>query len=142
MVRVRVVLDTNVLIAGLRSRYGASFVVLTMVADRRIRPLVTTALFLEYEAVLKRPEQRSMTGMTEAEVDGFMSEFAALAEGVDVHFLWRPQLADPTDEFVLEAMINGRGDALVTHNTRHFSRAASRFGLSVVSPSEFLGIAP
>jgi predicted nucleic acid-binding protein len=118
---------------------GASFAVLLQVAEHRVRPLVTTALFLEYESVLKRPEQRSATGTTEEQVDGFMSEFAALAEGVDVHFLWRPQLADPSDEFVLEAMINGRGDALITHNTRHFSRAASRFGLSVLTPSEFIG---
>lgn len=131
----RVVLDTNVLVAGLRSRQGASHAILRHVAARRIRPLVTIGLFLEYEAVLKRPEHRAAHGFSEDEVDGFMAEFAALAEPVEVHFLWRPQLSDPSDELVLEAAVNGRGDALVTHNIRHFSQAAQRFGLTVLSPA-------
>lgn len=126
------------LVAGLRSNRGASFAVLQRVAARSILPLVTTALFLEYEAVLKRTEHLRATGLTEGQVEGFLGEFAALAEGVEVHYLWRPQLADPSDELVLEAMINGQGSALLTHNLRHFSKAASRFGLSVMSPSEFL----
>ena len=58
----RVVLDTSVIVAGLRSRLGASNRLLELVAEERLVPLVTTALFLEYEEVLKRPEQRLATG--------------------------------------------------------------------------------
>ncbi|WP_281405496.1 PIN domain-containing protein [Mesorhizobium sp. B2-6-4] len=60
----RIVLDTNVLTAGLRSRNGASFAILQLIADRQIRPLVTTALFLEYETVLARPEQVAAHGLS------------------------------------------------------------------------------
>ncbi|TIW17466.1 MAG: putative toxin-antitoxin system toxin component, PIN family [Mesorhizobium sp.] len=134
----RIVLDTNVLTAGLRSRNGASFAVLRMIADRRLCPLVTTALFLEYEAVLTRPEQTTVHGLSATELDRLLAGFAALAEPVEPHFLWRPQLADPKDEMVLEAAVNGRADALVTYNRRDFSAAAGRFDIAVVSPAELL----
>lgn len=134
----RVVLDTNVLAAGLRSSEGASFAILRLVAERRLRPLVTTALFLEYEDVLSRPEQREANGLSISQLNELMAEFAALVEPVEVHFLWRPQLADPKDEMVLEVAVNGRADALVTHNARDFSMAALRFEIKVLRPRDFL----
>lgn len=134
----RVVLDTNILVAGLASRRGASFAVLQLVAARRIRPLVSVALFLEYEAVLKRGVQQRRHGFSEEQIDRFMTEFAALAEPIDVHFRWRPQLADVDDEMVLETIVNGRGDVLVTHNVRHFVPAATRFAVTVMRPGNFL----
>lgn len=133
----RVVLDTNVLTAGLRSRRGASFAVLCLLAERRFLALATTALFLEYEAVLKRPEQRKVHGLDVDEVEGLLRELAAILEPVDVRFTWRPQLSDPADELVLEAAVNGRADILATHNVRDFVGAA-RFGVRVLRPAEFL----
>jgi putative PIN family toxin of toxin-antitoxin system len=134
----RVVLDTNVVVAALRSRRGASFAVLQQVADRTLRPLVTVGLFLEHEAVLKRPEQIAAHGYSDVEIDLLLAEFAALAEPVEVHFIWRPQLTDPSDELVLEAVVNGRGDALVTFNMDHFSSAARRFGFRLLRPADIL----
>jgi putative PIN family toxin of toxin-antitoxin system len=133
----RAVLDTNLLTAGLRSRRGASFAVLELLAEGRFRALVTTALFLEYEAVLKRPVQREVHGLRLGEVDGFLAGLAAMLEPVDVRFTWRPQLSDPNDEMVLEAAVNGQADALVTHNIRDFA-TATRFGVLVVRPADFL----
>ena len=132
------VLDTSLLVAGLRSRRGASNALLTRVAQEEIKPLVTTALFLEYEDVLLRAEQRLATGMSEADVAGFLAALASASEGVEVHFRWRPQLGDPADEMVLEAAINGRADVLVTHNVSDFAAAARRFGLRVVTPGALL----
>jgi putative PIN family toxin of toxin-antitoxin system len=135
---MRVVLDTSVLVAGFRSRTGASNVLLQAVARRRLRPLVTTALFLEYEDVLMRAEHRLATGMSESDVQGALAAFASAAEPVEVHFRWRPQLADPSDELVLEAAVNGSADFLVTHNVRDFEPAAAKFELKVVTPQECL----
>lgn len=134
----RVVLDTNILVAGLRSRNGASFGVLSLVADRVIIPLVTTTLFLEYEAVLKRPELRGITNLSVADMELFLRELAALAKPVDVHFSWRPQSSDPADEMVLEAAVNGHADALITHNLKDLAEAAARFGIQAVLPGAFL----
>jgi putative PIN family toxin of toxin-antitoxin system len=135
---MRVVLDSSILVAALRSRRGASNRVLVRVAEGRVRPLVTTALFLEYEDVLMRPETRLATGMEVADVEGFLAALAAAAEGVEVSFRWRPQLTDPNDELVLEAAVNGAADALVTHDVRDFRGAAPRFGLRVLLPRELL----
>lgn len=135
---MRAVLDTSVLVAGFRSRLGASNQLLQRVAKGRLRPLVTTALFLEYEDVLLRAEQRQVTGMSEDDVRDALAAFASAAEAVEVHFRWRPQLADPSDELVLEAAVNGRADVLVTHNLRDFQRAASKFKLKILTPQECL----
>jgi len=135
---MRVVLDTSVIVAALRSSRGASNALLACVARGELVPLVTTALFLEYEDVLLRPEQRLATGMSEADVEGFLAAFASAARGVEVHFQWRPQLSDPGDEMVLEAAINGGASALVTHNLSDFMPAAARFGVRVAAPRELL----
>lgn len=124
--------------AGLRSRLGASNRVLAAIARQRIRPLVTTAVFLEYEAVLLRAEQRLATGMNEADVEGFLSALAAAAEPVEISFRWRPQLRDPADELMLEAAVNGRAKAIVTHNVTDFEPASSRFGVRILTPAQLL----
>ena len=111
---------------------------LSAVGSRRLIPLATPALFLEYEAVLKRPEQRAVSGFSVAEIDHLLGALATLIEPVEVHIAWRPQLRDPDDELVFEAAINGQADALVTHNIRDFSEAAPRFGLRVARPGELV----
>jgi putative PIN family toxin of toxin-antitoxin system len=135
---LRAVLDTSVLVAGFRSRNGASNLLLRAVARGAIRPLVTTALFLEYEDVLLRPEHRIASGLSPDQVERALAALASAAEPVEVHFRWRPQLRDTADELVLEAAVNGRADALITHNTRDFLLAAKRFGLRVVTPQACL----
>ena len=134
----RLVLDSSVVVSAFRSRRGAANAVLELVASRRIVPLATPALFLEYEDVLKRPEQRSVTGLSLPDVDRALAALAAAIEPVDVRFVWRPQLSDPDDEMVLEAAVNGRADALVTHNLKDFAAVAPRFELLVVSPADLL----
>jgi len=133
----RVVLDTNILVAAGRSRAGASFALLQALRNRKFALLASVPLFLEYEAVLKRPEQLEVGNRNVAMVDAFLDALAFTVEPVDLHFLWRPQLRDPADEMVLETALNGRADALVTFNVRDFS-VAGRFGMKVWTPGEFL----
>ena len=131
-----VVLDTSVVAAGLRSRNGASNALLRMVAAKGVTMLASPSLFLEYEEVLTRPEQRSAHGLSVSEVDEFLSELAALIKPVQIHFQWRPQLVDPADEMVLETAINGGAEAIITHNVRHFAPAGLRFRVKILRPSE------
>lgn len=135
---LRIVLDTSVIATALRSASGAGNALLRLVAQRQLVPLVTSALFLEYEEVLKRPEQRLATHLDLEDIDRFLAALASACEPVTVHFRWRPQLRDAGDEMVLEAAVNGRADALVTHNVRDFMPTAERFGLRVSRPGELL----
>jgi putative PIN family toxin of toxin-antitoxin system len=134
----RVVLDTSVIVAALRTRHGAANRVLRLVAERRLVPLATPPLFLEYEDVLGRPEHRLVHGLTPEAIEEFLAELAALVEPVDVHFRWRPQVRDPSDEMVLEAAINGQADALVTYNIKHFMLPGERFGIPILRPVDLL----
>ncbi len=135
---LRVVLDTSVIASAFRSQAGASFAILRAVRFRRVIPLATTGLLLEYEDVLKRPEQREVSGLSLVDVDRVLGALAVAIEPVDVHLRWRPQLRDTDDELVLEAAINGRADALVTYNVRDFVSAAPRFGVRVLRPADLL----
>ncbi len=134
---LRAVIDTNILIKARRSRTGASNALLRLVDNGAFRMLVSVPLFLEYEAVLTRPEHLLASGLTEREVMGFLDYLAGLVEPVKLHYLWRPQLGDVADEMVLETAINGMADCIVTFNTRHFGPAV-RFGIETIWPDEAL----
>jgi putative PIN family toxin of toxin-antitoxin system len=135
---LRVVLDTSVIASAFRSQAGASFVLVRAVRQRRLVPLATPSLFLEYEEVLKRSEQRQVSGLSLGDVDRILGALAVAIEPVEVHLRWRPQLKDPKDELVFEAAVNGRADALVTYNVRDFRDAAPRFGVRIRRPAELL----
>ncbi len=124
--------------AALRSRLGASNALLRLTLTGTLQLLASPPLFLEYEDVLLRAEQRLVHGLSVEQVNQFLAELAAWIEPVEIHFQWRPQVTDPGDEMVLEAAINGRADVLVTHNIRHFAPAALRFRLEVLTPQQTL----
>ena len=133
---MRLVLDTDVLVAGMRSPTGASAAILQFVREGRATLLLSVALALEYEAVCFQAEHRLASGLSEEEVDIFLTAVIAMAEPVATHFLWRPQLRDAGDEMVLEAAVNGRADALVTFNVRDFGTAPARFGIQLLQPRQ------
>jgi len=135
---IRVLLDTNVLVAGLTSSKGASYAVLQAVAASKLEIAASTALWLEYESVLKRNEIRALHGFSAKEIDTVLSALAVRVHPVMLHYVWRPQLRDPGDEMVLEAAVNGQAQVIVTHNTRDFARVAPDFGVRVLTPAQLL----
>ena len=72
----------------------------------------------------------------------FVDAVVAMAQPVAVHYRWRPQLRDPSDEMVLEAAVNAKADVLLSFNLRHFQPAAAKFGLQVQRPGNFLRSLP
>ena len=133
---MRYVLDTNVLVAALRSQKGASRKLLMCVLDGDIAVCASVPLMVEYEAVLTRPEHLAATGLSVEDTNAILDAFTAIAEPVRFRFVWRPQLGDPADEMVLETAVNGGADRLVTFNIRHLMAAAGRFGIVTMTPPE------
>jgi putative PIN family toxin of toxin-antitoxin system len=133
---MRYVLDTNVLVAAIRSDQGASRRLVLGALEGNVFILASLPLMVEYEAVLTRREHLSASGLSAEDVNALLDALAAKAEPVRLRFLWRPQLRDPADEMVLETAVNGRADRLVSFNVRHLRDAAARFGILTVTPSE------
>jgi putative PIN family toxin of toxin-antitoxin system len=133
---VRLVLDTDVVVAAMCSPAGASAAILRAARRGQAVILLGVALAMEYEAVCCRAEHRLAAGLSDREAGVFVDAVIAMAEPVETHFMWRPQLRDPNDEMVLEAAVNGRADGLVTFNKRDFGTAPSRFGVAVLLPRE------
>lgn len=138
MIKPRVVLDTNVLVAGLSSRLGASYQLLLRCRNNEFRLLASVPLWLEYESVLQRDEIRRLHGLSHRKVDVFLANLAMFCDPVTLHYLWRPQLSDPNDEMVLETTLNAQADALVTFNVSDFEQAAKRFSVNLIQPRVFL----
>ena len=130
-------LDSNVLVAGFRSRNGASFRFLQLLRAGRFQIAVSVPLVLEYEAELVR--HADLLGWRRQDAVGLVDYLCRIAHRQEIHFLWRPALTDPKDEFVLEVAVTAACDALVTHNVRDFGGASS-FAPRVLTPFECLQV--
>jgi len=133
---MRLVMDTDTVVAAMRSPSGASAELLRAARAGRATLLASVALCLEYEAVCSRPEHVAAAGFDAADLAVFLDALVSLAEPIGSWFLWRPQLRDAGDEFILEAAVNGRADAIVTFNIRDFAAVRARFGIAVLRPAE------
>jgi putative PIN family toxin of toxin-antitoxin system len=132
------VLDTDVVVAAMRSPSGASAAILRSIRTGRATLLLTVALAIEYEAILLHPEHRLAAGLNQKQAEIFGDALVAMAEPVESHFLWRPLLRDPNDEMVLETAVSGQADALVTFNRRDYGASAGLFGIELLLPREII----
>src|SRR6266849_3215001 len=132
------VLDTDVVVAALRSDKGASRQLLLAALNQQFELLLSVPLMLEYEAVLTRPQHLAACGLSSAEVGRVLDDLASVAKPVRLAFRWRPRLSDPNDDMVLETAINGRARAIVTFNQRDFAAGIKGFRCAVILPAKAL----
>lgn len=130
-----IVIDTNVLIAGLRSARGASYQVLQRIGGPDFTLSLSVPLVLEYEAVAK--EHAREFGLTFADIDDILDYVCSIGDPRTIFYLWRPFLPDPRDDLVLELAVEANADYIVTHNRRDFV-GAEQFGIGILSPGAFL----
>jgi len=137
---VRIVLDTDVMVAAVRSSRGASRRLLNAALNRRFETLLSVPLILEYEAVLKRREHLHAAGLKPSDIEAILDRMIGAATAVRLRYLWRPVMQDPNDEMVLETAVNGSAEVIATFNIRHLRGAAARFGIATVQPNGALQI--
>lgn len=128
------VLDTNVVVSGMRSPLGASAKLVDQALTRRFTPILSVPLALEYEAKCSDPSQLAVFGLNESEVQTVVATLCAVSDSVAISFLWRPKLRDASDEMVLEAAVDGSTEAIVTFNKREFGDVPREFGIAVITP--------
>jgi len=134
---IRAVIDTNVLVAALRSSTGASHEIL-LAADRgEFEVALSVPLLAEYEDVCHRPN--SGIPIPAWAVDDLINRIAQISRQQTIHYLWRGILPDPKDDMVLEVAVAAGVSHIITFNHMHLKQA-SEFGIAVVTPSEFLTI--
>ena len=135
------VIDTNVLVAAVRSPSGASAEILRLAIQREIGVLCSVPLFLEYESVLLRPEQLLAASVDSKDINNLLNVLAGVIKRVEIQFLWRPQLRDANDDMVLEVAVNGLGlgkpVTILTTNLKDFAPQASSLGIMVLTPRQF-----
>jgi predicted nucleic acid-binding protein len=130
------ILDTSVLISGLRSSLGASYVLLDLVGSGRFNFGLTAALVLEYEATCIK--SLPALNLTADDLKELLDYFCHVGKLAAIRFRVRPSVADPDDELVLEAAIASGSEWIVTHNIRDMAAGAARYGIDVITPGEAL----
>jgi len=131
----RVVVDTNVVVAGLRSRRGTAFRLLSEIGGSRFEIALSVPLVLEYEDALLRCS--TVTRLRRSDVDAVLDYLCSVGHLQQIFYLWRPFLADPKDDFVLELAVAARCRSIITYNVRDFV-GAERFGVGILEPGPFL----
>ena len=132
---VRVVLDTNVLYAGLGSRNGASFKLLERLGCAQFQPCISVPLVLEYQQTLM--QKQADLSLSVSDIENVLDYLCLIGHKQRVFYLWRPFLSDSKDDMVLELAVAAECEYIVTYNRKDFS-GAERFGISIVSSLEFL----
>lgn len=131
------ILDTSVLVSGLRSKRGASFQVIQAIRAGNLRVSVSVALVLEYESVLLRPGL--IPSFTKNEIHRILDAFCLMAQHQKVFFAWRPFLKDPNDDLILELAVAASTPYIITHNISDFA-GSDTVGVRAITPSAAIKI--
>ncbi|MBL3591823.1 MAG: putative toxin-antitoxin system toxin component, PIN family [gamma proteobacterium endosymbiont of Lamellibrachia anaximandri] len=132
---VKVVIDTNVLVAAFRSKQGASYKLLISLINGAYQPNISVPLFVEYESVKKRAGM--VGGLTEKDINAILDYLLSKSSIREIFYLWRPCLKDPKDDLVLEVAVESQSEYIITFNKKDF-RGVDKFGIKAVTPQEFM----
>ena len=132
---MKVVIDTNVIYAGVYSQDGASHKILQSIPSSKFKMVLSVALLEEYEYVLNKPEIQKI--ISKGDVETLLDFWCKEATKQDIYFLWRPYLQDVDDDMVLEVAVASGSNYIITSNLKDFTRSVD-FGIKAITPKQFL----
>ncbi|HMW07572.1 MAG TPA: putative toxin-antitoxin system toxin component, PIN family [Leptospiraceae bacterium] len=135
MKKYKIIIDTNVLVSGLKSRLGASYKLLSSLNDERIQLFLSNSLLFEYEEILKR--NNHLVNLDLNEIDSLLDDICAIASTKNIFYLWRPTTSDPDDDFIVDLAIASNIDYIITFNVSNFLNA-KKMNIKTITPKEFL----
>lgn len=134
-----IVVDTSVLISALLGPSGPAREVIRGCLKGVYNPMISNTLFLEYEDVTNRPQILEQCPLTSSEVRELLNAYYSVCEWVPIYYLWRPNLPDEGDNFLIELAVAGNAHCVVTNNIRDLKRSELIFpDLYVMTPEQLL----
>lgn len=108
------------------------------VLRREIPLMLTASIALEYHEVLQRQAIMKLTGLDHEQSSELITTLVALSREVQIHFTWRPNLMDESDNKFVEAAIH-TGATIVTYNTSDYAAPdMPQFGWHSMTPQQFV----
>ena len=136
---MRVVLDTNIIIAGLYSKRGASYQLLKAAISGDLSFAVSPLVAFEYEGVIHQKIEEGFLKVSKDDCGRILDALFSMATIVWKPFQVRPVLSDPSDDKMLECAISCDCTHIITFNKKHFPAAVTApFGIKVMTAGEFL----
>lgn len=135
MKKHKIVIDTNVMVAALKSERGASYKLLSIIDEEKFQISISVSLIFEYEDVLKRGDLK--LNLETKDIDDILDYICKVADKREIFYLWRPYLKDPKDDLLLELAVESESDFIITYNKKDFE-GIDKFGLHALTPKEFL----
>lgn len=131
--------DTNVLVSAVLSPNGAAREVLRRCLTGHARPLLSNALFLEYEDVLAREELSAASSISSKDRAALLEAVLSICEWVSISFLWCPNLPDESDNHLIELAVAGNAESIITGNARDLVAGELVFDLiRIVTPGNWI----
>jgi len=135
---MNVVIDTNVWISALISKDGVSREVIRWALLDKITPQISTTLFLEYEDVMKREKIQTLCSLTIQEQEELFQAFLSTCKWNEIFYLWRPNLDDEGDDFLIELAVASNSSVIVTDNIKDIESGELKFDIEVLTPKQFI----
>ena len=135
---MNIVIDTNVWISALISQDGISREIIRLALLDKISPQISTTLFLEYEAVMKREKIRNLCSLNIQEQEELFQAFLSTCKWNEIFYLWRPNLDDEGDDFLVELAVASNTKIIITDNKKDLESGELHFNFEVLNPQEFL----
>lgn len=130
-----IVIDTNVIIAAMRSKQGASNLLLRLLGTSDWQAHISIPLILEYEEVCQR--LLPPLDLSREQVNDFLDYLCVVCSHHKIFYLWRPYLKDADDDFLLDLAVEASADFIITFNKKDFV-GVEKFAIQVLTPKEFL----
>ena len=135
---MNVVIDTNIWISALISKDGLSRDVIRLAFNDKISPQISTSLFLEYETVMKRKKIQDLCSLTLEDQNTLFQAFLSTCKWNEIFYLWRPNLNDKDDDFLIELAVASNSKVIITENKKDLRSGELKFDFEVLTPKEFL----
>ncbi len=135
---MKVVIDTSVWISSLITKKRDAREVIRLALQSKLSPQMNENLFYEYESVMRRSKIQKSCPLNRAEQVKLFNAFLSVSKWNEVYYLWRPNLKDENDNFVLELAVASEAEVVITYNLKDFETSELSFNCKILTPEVFL----